>query len=155
MAQAAQEAAKIENAKLRAVKRHLELLHGVADIWRPGTHPVDDALQERSIDDAPVHGSPLLYRSCLADLRFTIRAQFARKERVVTRWAVTGTHTGELLGFEPTGREVSFDGATVSAISGEPMKLTAREDRVIETWIYWVTEEWSYWDVPQLVSQLR
>jgi steroid delta-isomerase-like uncharacterized protein len=38
------------------------------------------------------------YRSAFPDLHFTIEDMIAEGDNVVTRWSVTGTHEGNLLG---------------------------------------------------------
>jgi predicted ester cyclase len=43
------------------------------------------------------------------DVAATIEHLVAEDDLVVVRWAVTGTHEGELRGIEPTGREVEYE----------------------------------------------
>jgi predicted ester cyclase len=54
------------------------------------------------------------YQSALSDLRVEIEHQFCEGDDVATVLTIHGTHTGELMGAPPTGREVSFSGLTVS-----------------------------------------
>ena len=35
-------------------------------------------------------------------------------DKVVTRWKICATHTGELQGIAPTGKEVTMDGYLIS-----------------------------------------
>jgi steroid delta-isomerase-like uncharacterized protein len=51
----------------------------------------------------------------------------AEGDRVVTRWTMTGTHTGDGLGFPATGRAVRIDGITLARIA---------DGRIAEHWIY-------------------
>ena len=39
--------------------------------------------------------------------------QFATDDRVACRWRVSGTHSGDSLGFPPTGRHVEYAGVSV------------------------------------------
>lgn len=48
-------------------------------------------------------------RPALAGLQVHIQAQVAEGELVTTRKTLTGTHTGPLLGIEPTGQFVVID----------------------------------------------
>ena len=54
------------------------------------------------------------YRSALSELRVEVEHQFCEGDNVATVFAIRGTHTGELMGAAPTGREVAFSGLTVS-----------------------------------------
>jgi steroid delta-isomerase-like uncharacterized protein len=58
------------------------------------------------------------YRSAFADLRVTIDHQFAEGDYVATRTTITGRHEGDLMGVPPTGREVAFNGLTISRCRG-------------------------------------
>lgn len=48
-------------------------------------------------------------RTALPDLKVLIYEQVAEGELVTTRKAITGTHTGPLLGLAPTGQSVTID----------------------------------------------
>ncbi len=51
-----------------------------------------------------------------SDLHFHVEEIIAEGERVVTRWRLTGTHDGEFLGQQPTGRKVDVDGVSIDTI---------------------------------------
>lgn len=51
----------------------------------------------------------------------------AEGDRVVVRWTMTGTHTGDGLGIPATGRAVRITGMTMSRVTG---------GRIAEHWIY-------------------
>ena len=65
------------------------------------------------------------YRSAIADLRITIDQQFTEGDHVATRYTIRGTHTGDLMGAPPTGRDVEFTGITISR---------CRDGRIAEEW---------------------
>ncbi len=48
-------------------------------------------------------------RPALSELSVTIHDQIAEGDMVTTRKTITGTHTGALMGVEPTGRPVAID----------------------------------------------
>lgn len=50
--------------------------------------------------------------SAFPDLRVEIEGTVSEGEQVVVRWIASATHTGEGLGFPPTGRKVRFPGMT-------------------------------------------
>jgi predicted ester cyclase len=52
----------------------------------------------------------------LPDLHFTIEDQAAEGDIVVTRFHANGTHTGNLMGIPPTGKQVQFAGIVYDRI---------------------------------------
>jgi predicted ester cyclase len=69
------------------------------------------------------------------DLRVTVEDLIAEGDRVASRNVVTGTHQGEYMGLEPTGRSVTWS---------EMFVLRFADGRVAETWA-----------VVDVLSQLR
>ncbi len=65
------------------------------------------------------------YRSAFPDLHVQIEDQVAEGDRVSTRWTVTGTHDGDLMGIPPTGRRITLPGMEISRIS---------DGKIVETW---------------------
>jgi steroid delta-isomerase-like uncharacterized protein len=58
-------------------------------------------------------------------------------DRVVVRWIGRGTHRGELMGVDPTGRSIVVDAITVFRIAGGK-----------------IAEEWTVWDALGLRQQI-
>jgi predicted ester cyclase len=77
------------------------------------------------------------YRDALSGLNVTIEHQFTEGDYVATRTTIRGRHEGELMGAQPTGREVEFSGLTISR---------CRDGRI--------EEEWELVDVPGLLRQV-
>jgi len=50
-----------------------------------------------------------ILRPAIPNVQVTIHDQVSEGDLVTTRKTISGTHTGELLGIAPTGREVSID----------------------------------------------
>jgi steroid delta-isomerase-like uncharacterized protein len=66
------------------------------------------------------------YRVAFPDLTVTVEDQIAEADKVVTRWTVRGTHSGEFLGLAPTGDEVTVSGIEFDRIVG---------GRIDEAWV--------------------
>ncbi len=77
------------------------------------------------------------YHAAFSDMRLKLHDVIASDDRTIVRVTVTGTHTGEFAGIPATGKEVSFDGFTISRWKdGE------------------IVEEWEGFDVPSVLAQL-
>lgn len=71
------------------------------------------------------------------DAQNKIDELLAEGDRVVTRWTMTGTHTGDGLGFPATGKPVQLSGVTIARIEAGK-----------------IAEHWSYRDDVGLFKQL-
>jgi steroid delta-isomerase-like uncharacterized protein len=78
------------------------------------------------------------YLSAFPDLRLTVEETLNVGDQVVVRWAATGTHRGDGLGFPASGRTVSFRGMTWMRFSGSKM-----------------VEAWDGWNQGGLIQALR
>ena len=67
----------------------------------------------------------------------TVDDQIAEGDKVATRWTGRGTHTGEIAGISPTGKEVTVSGLTLSRLENGM-----------------VVEEWTTWDTLGMLMQL-
>ncbi len=67
----------------------------------------------------------------------TVDDQIAEGDKVATRWTGRGTHTGEIAGIAPTGRDVTVSGLTLSRLENGM-----------------VVEEWTTWDTLGMLIQL-
>jgi predicted ester cyclase len=65
------------------------------------------------------------YRNALSGLRVTIDQQFSEGDYVATRFTISGTHEGDLMGTPPTGKNVAFTGVAISRCEG---------GRIVEEW---------------------
>ena len=59
-----------------------------------------------------------MFRSGVPDLRVVIEDMIAEGDRVATRYALEGTHGGDLFGVAPTGRHLTIKSMTVERLSG-------------------------------------
>lgn len=70
-----------------------------------------------------------LIRGGLPDVNFTIEQIVDGGSTVATRWTATGTHTGNLLGYPPTGRSVRMSGISIFTFAnGKIVEDRAAED---------------------------
>jgi steroid delta-isomerase-like uncharacterized protein len=65
------------------------------------------------------------YRKAIGDVRLTVDHQFTDGDYVATRWFVRGRHQGELMGAPASGKEIAFDGVTISRCS---------DGKIVEEW---------------------
>jgi len=119
------------------------------ELWNEGRLEVADELFDAEfVGHAP--GSPEdargpegvkklveMWRTAAPDLSVEIVSQFAEDDRVATRFVCTGTQTGPLLGFPPTGRRASMAG----------MAITRFRDGMI-------VSDWGEFDLMGLMQQL-
>jgi steroid delta-isomerase-like uncharacterized protein len=71
-----------------------------------------------------------MYRQAFPDVHFEVEEQIAEGDKVATRWTGTGTHEGELMGMQPTGKKASVTGITIDRIEG---------GKIVEGWTNWDT----------------
>jgi steroid delta-isomerase-like uncharacterized protein len=66
-----------------------------------------------------------MYRSAFPDIHFHTGEMFAVEGRVAHRWTFTGTHEGEMMGVEPTGKQVEVSGVEINHV---------KEGRISASW---------------------
>lgn len=64
-------------------------------------------------------------RAAFADLHYTIEDMISDGDKVVTRWTMRGTHTGDLMGIPPTGKQVIIGGMQIERIA---------DGKIVEHW---------------------
>ena len=144
----------------KGATKHLNAIHGQVTEDIEEAPQVTELVLARMPAEPIFHGVPRHYLGALSDMNFTIASQCQEEARIVSRWSIRAVHSGELLGVPPTGREVTFAGATLVALEGERIefpdgfKLESGKT-VNEQWGFWVVEEWNYWDVLGLLEQIR
>jgi predicted ester cyclase len=73
------------------------------------------------------------YRSAFPDISFRVERTITDGDFIAAHLTVRGTHTGDGLGFAPTGRPVQFSGTIIIRRAG---------DQISESW-----ESWSLLDI--------
>lgn len=78
------------------------------------------------------------YRTAFPDLNCPIDDLLAEGDRVALRYTARGTNTGEIMGAEPTGRQLALEAQAIYRFE---------DGRVVESW--------DAWNVLSLVEQLE
>ena len=78
-----------------------------------------------------------MYLDAFTGAHITVDDQIAEGDKVASRWTGRGTHTGEIQGIAPTGKEITVTGLTISRLDGEK-----------------IVEEWTTWDTLGMLVQL-
>jgi predicted ester cyclase len=100
-----------------------------------------DALDDILWDDYTLHPDEVrgadglkervqMFRAALSGLSVAIEQQLADGDYVTTRYTITGTHDGDLMGTPPSGRHVAFSGITISRCEGGRI---AEEWEIVDT----------------------
>ncbi len=66
-----------------------------------------------------------MYLGAFPGMQVSIEDQLADGDKVVTRWTGRGTHTGDLEGVAPTGKEVTVTAITIARFEG---------GKIVEEW---------------------
>jgi steroid delta-isomerase-like uncharacterized protein len=116
--------------------------------WKGNLDVVDELVASEYIGHDPANPEPLrgpegvkefisTYRAAFPDARITVKQQLAEGDLVATGWSGHGTHEGELMGIQPTGKQVTVSGLTISRLVGGK-----------------VVEEFQNWDTFGMMQQL-
>jgi steroid delta-isomerase-like uncharacterized protein len=112
---------------------------GYLELWNEGNFDVvEEAVAEDIVAHDIVHGDlhgpdeirdvVAAFRAAFPDLHMTVDDQVGEGDMIVTRYSVTGTHTGELPGMPPSGKRMTIRGINVARWSGL---------RIVEAWETW------------------
>ncbi len=77
------------------------------------------------------------FRASFNPLQHTVEDVIAEGDRVMVRWSGSATHTGDLMGFPATGKQVTTSGMSIYRITGGQ-----------------IVESWHTWDALGLLQQL-
>lgn len=113
-----------------------EIVYQLNDVWQGDLEIVDGLVAEDYTNHNPIvpdappgpegfkqNVSALL--TAFPDINWTIEDVIAEDDTVVFRATGHGTHEGELMGVEPTGREVTLSGIVIFRID---------DGQVVERW---------------------
>jgi steroid delta-isomerase-like uncharacterized protein len=116
--------------------------------WKGNLDVLHELLASDYVGHDPANPEPLrgpegvkefvsTYRAAYSDARITVEQQLAEGDLVATRWTGRGTHDGELMGIQPTGKQVTVSGLTISRLAGGK-----------------IVEEFQNWDTFGMLKQL-
>jgi predicted ester cyclase len=97
--------------------------------WKGNLGVVDELTTRDYVGHDPALAEPLrgregvkefvsTYREGFPDVKITVEQQLAEGDLVATRWSARGTHEGEMMDREPTGKQVTVTGVTISRLEG-------------------------------------
>lgn len=113
------------------VRRSNEEIWGEGNLEVIDEYVADGYVEHNTAHPEQIHGpegykeNVRMVRRAFPDLDVTTEDLIVEDETVVTRYTLTGTHEGPLLGIEPTGREVDIEGISIGKFE---------DDRVVEGW---------------------
>jgi steroid delta-isomerase-like uncharacterized protein len=101
----------------------------IEEPWKGNWDVIDEYVAPGYVGHDPAEPEPIRgiegfkanvqkYMDGFTGARITIDDQIAEGEKVATRWTGHGTHTGEIAGISPTGKEVTVTGITIARIEG-------------------------------------
>jgi predicted ester cyclase len=67
------------------------------------------------------------FGAALGDQEFVIEDLVAEDDLLVVHFSISAVHRGEILGIEPTGRELSWTGTAIDRYE---------DGRIVEAWLY-------------------
>ena len=68
-----------------------------------------------------------MLRQALPDVQYTVEGDIiAAEDKVVTRWAASGLHQGEVFTLAPTGKRITWTGITIWRIEA---------GKIVEAWV--------------------
>jgi steroid delta-isomerase-like uncharacterized protein len=117
--------------------------------WKGNLSVVDELTASEYIGHDPALPEPLrgpegikefvsTYLVAFPDARITVEQQLAEGDLVATRWSARGTHEGEMMDLEATGKKVTVTGLTISRLEGGK-----------------VVEEFQNWDFSGMIRQIE
>ncbi len=100
----------------------------VDEVWTQGKlEVIDELIAEDYVGHDPVNGEihgrdgfrelVQMYRTAFSDVTMRADTIVAEGDWVAVHWTATGTHTGELMGIAPTGRDATVTGTEFSRIA--------------------------------------
>jgi steroid delta-isomerase-like uncharacterized protein len=112
---------------------------GYLELWNEGNLDViEEAVAPDVLVHDVVHGElhgrdeirevVSAFRAAFPDLHMTIEDQVGEGDFVVTRYSVTGTHSGELVDLPPSGKRATVTGVNISRFDGV---------QIVEAWETW------------------
>ena len=123
--------AAIEETNKELVRRSNDEIWGDGNLDLIEGYVADDYVEHNAASPQPIHGpegykeNVQMVRSAFPDLEVTTEDLIAEGDKVVTRYTLRGTHEGELMGIEPTGKTVEVQGISFGKL---------KDGMIVEGW---------------------
>ena len=120
--------------RIEVVRRFFEVAFSEGDLDLIDELVADDAVGYDPAQPEPIRGAEgmkelvTMYRSAFPDLAFEVHETLRDGDLVAVRWTSTGTHDGELMGIEPTGKEVTVEGIEIDRVE---------DGKIVESRVSW------------------
>jgi len=120
--------------RIEVVRRFFEVAFSEGDLDLIDDLVADDAVGYDPAQPEPIRGAEgmkelvTMYRSAFPDLAFEVHETLRDGDLVAVRWTSTGTHDGELMGIEPTGKEVTVEGIEIDRVE---------DGKIVESRVSW------------------
>jgi steroid delta-isomerase-like uncharacterized protein len=99
------------------------------ELWSKGNlEAIPELVAKDFVDHHPLPGAPpgreglaalvTTWRTAFPDMRETVEDLISEGPKVVGRFTMRGTHSGEFMGVPPTGRRVTMSGIDIVRIAG-------------------------------------
>ena len=112
-----------EDRNKALLRRFYEELRSQGDL-----EAIPELVAENFVDHHPLPGAPpgreglaalvTTWRTAFPDMRETVEDLIAEGDKVVGRFTMRGTHSGEFMGVAPTGRRVTMSGIDIVRVAG-------------------------------------
>jgi steroid delta-isomerase-like uncharacterized protein len=113
-------------------RRFFEEILGKGD-WGVGREIVaGDVVMHHPSSPVPVSGFEAVqgmlsaFRAGFPNMNMTVEDAFGAGDKAAVRWHMQGTHTADLFGIPPTGKDVSVRGISVVRVAG---------GKIVEDWV--------------------
>ena len=98
------------------------------ELWSEGNlEVIPELVAEDFVDHHPLPGAPqgreglaalvVMWRSAFPDMRESVEDLISEGDKVVGRFTMRGTHTGEFMCVAPTGRRVAMSGIDIVRVA--------------------------------------
>ena len=118
-----------KQSKKELARRMNEKLWGEGDLDLIDAHISEEYVEYNSASPEPIEGrkgykaNVKMIRGAFPDLDAKTEHVIVEDDRVVNHFTLTGTHQGEIMGIEPTGKSVEFSGIHIGKLdNGELAK---------------------------------
>jgi steroid delta-isomerase-like uncharacterized protein len=111
---------------------------GVASCYAPEAVSRDITLSEPLRGRDAIRHAAAMYMAAFPDIRFDIRRIACDGDVICEEWHATGTHQGDLMGLDATGRKGTTRGCNVIEVGADGL----------------IHAETTYWDAAGLYRQL-